>query len=230
MTSVHDSNAGDVYEEGAAPTIRRVVIDPEGDVVLNLAEAELQVSSRALSLGSKVFKALFSPRFSEGLALSRGQGRPIELDDDDTAAMTTLCQVLHHTYRKIHRDVSAESLADLALVADKYDCVEAISQYSSCCLSEWLRPEHNDQFVSAPPYGRLIYPALTFDDAYMFQQITKRAVYQKNGLGHHKAHSIKQFGIPRDICALLPVGLLGKRFLATPFWKPITDDPTQSWF
>lgn len=204
-------------QEAAVPTMRRVVIDPEGDVVLRLAEAELQVSSKALSLGSKVFRALFSPRFSEGVALSRGQGRPIELDDDDTEAMTTMCQVLHHAYRKINRDVSAEALADLARVADKYDCVEAISQYGSCCLSEWLRPENNGQLVSTPPYGHLIYPALTFDDAYAFQQITKRVVYDEHRRDDHKAHSIKQFDIPRNVRTLLPDGLLGKRFLLTFF-------------
>jgi hypothetical protein len=198
-----------VAEEAATHTKHRVVIDPEGDVILQLAEAELQVSSRALSLVSKYWKAMFSPRFSEGTALSRGQGRPIPLEEDNTDAMTTLCQVLHHSYRQVNRDVDAEALVDLAVVADKYDCAEAMSQYGSCCISEWLRPGNKRPALFIPAYGYLIYPALTFDDAYAFQKLTKRVVYHEHRREEHKTHSIKQFGIPRNLRALLPDGLLG---------------------
>ncbi|MCJ1244736.1 hypothetical protein MMC30_001935 [Trapelia coarctata] len=145
-------NTAGMDEEAGATEIRRVVIDPEGDVVLQLAEAELQVSSRALGLVSKVWKAMFSPRFSEGIALLKSQACPIPLEDDDALAMTTLCQVLHHSYRKIDRDISPEGLVDLAFVTDKYDCVEAMSQYSSCCLSEWLCGA-NEGRPTLTPYG-----------------------------------------------------------------------------
>ena len=205
-----DKNLVGVDDSGPATVMRRVVIHPEGDVVLQLAKAELNVSSRALSDASKVWRAMFSPRFSEGIALSLGKSDAIPLEDDDTDAMTNLCMVLHHCYWQIDKDITPEGLVELALVTDKYDCVEAISQFSSCCLTEWLRSADEAWPLSTPSYGCLIYPAFTFDDPYAFQQVTKRLLYCQQHVGTAKAHSIKQYDVPKNVRTLLPHGLLGK--------------------
>lgn len=42
------------------------VIDPDGDLILVLTDAELQVSSKFLCMTSKVFKTMLSPKFAEG--------------------------------------------------------------------------------------------------------------------------------------------------------------------
>lgn len=55
------------------------VIDPDGDLILVLPNAELQVSSKFLCMTSKVFKAMLSTRFAEGTADLVGGIRRINL-------------------------------------------------------------------------------------------------------------------------------------------------------
>jgi len=50
-----------------AEPISKEVIDPEGDLILVLPNAKLQVSSKILCMTSKVFKAMLSTRFAEGI-------------------------------------------------------------------------------------------------------------------------------------------------------------------
>ena len=44
-------------------------VDPAGDVNLCTRRTQFLVSSKALALGSKVFHAMFLPRFEEGVQL-----------------------------------------------------------------------------------------------------------------------------------------------------------------
>ena len=47
-------------------SMSKVVIDPDGDLVLVLPNAEIQVSQKILSLTSTVFKAMLNGNFVEG--------------------------------------------------------------------------------------------------------------------------------------------------------------------
>lgn len=51
----------------------RVIVDDDGDVDLLVGpeETRLRVSSKVLTLASKVFSAMFSDRFKEGNALRK---------------------------------------------------------------------------------------------------------------------------------------------------------------
>ncbi len=62
-----------------AGPVSREVIDPEGDIILILPNAELQVSSKILCMTSKVFKAMLSTNFAEGNADAVGGLRRIDL-------------------------------------------------------------------------------------------------------------------------------------------------------
>ena len=44
----------------------KLVIDPDGDLILILPNGKLQVSSKILCMASKVFKAMLSAKFAEG--------------------------------------------------------------------------------------------------------------------------------------------------------------------
>ena len=57
----------------------RVVIDPDGDLVLVLPNLELQVSSKILCMTSKVFKAMLSTSFAEGNTNLVGGIRRVDL-------------------------------------------------------------------------------------------------------------------------------------------------------
>lgn len=74
------------------------IMDPEGDVLFVLGDFEFRVSSKALSLASPVFKAMFGPNFAEGQGLALGKGiRRIEMHDDDPEAMNILCKCIQIT-------------------------------------------------------------------------------------------------------------------------------------
>lgn len=87
----------------------------------------ISVSSVILSNGSSTFRAMLSPRFKEGQELASAS-TPVEvsLPDDDAQAMTLLCQILHLRNRSMGMPLAPNMLLRLVVLADKYDCTEAI--------------------------------------------------------------------------------------------------------
>jgi hypothetical protein len=73
------------YIQGRSDPIlnNKTIIDPEGDVLFVCGSIydkhTIQVSSKALSLASKVFKTLFSRRFKEGTELANKYIKPLVL-------------------------------------------------------------------------------------------------------------------------------------------------------
>ena len=129
------------------------VADPEGDVRFIIGNSEftkvLRVSSKVLSLASPVFKALFSPKFSEGTALSISQAVPeIRLPDDDPEAMQLILHILHHG-KNAPGILRIELLEKVAVLCDKYDIVKIFAAWSDLWLQgriesatdedEWVR-------------------------------------------------------------------------------------------
>ena len=110
----------DDTQSSASPTFTDV--DPHDDVLLLLGPSKnvsLRVSSKALSLASTVFAALFSPRFSEGQPLSSStEARNVPLPEDDLEAMTQICYAIHF-YRTVPRTISMSLLEKLASLCDK---------------------------------------------------------------------------------------------------------------
>lgn len=114
-----------------ATEIPKVTIDPDGDVILVLDGAELQVSSKALSLASSVFKAMFGPQFLEGQGLSSVSPKRVSLLDDDAAAMTALCNIFHHQSHNVIKEPDQSTLVKIGIICDKYDCSRALRPWST---------------------------------------------------------------------------------------------------
>lgn len=116
-------------------------VDPHGDVLLQLGPSKnvsLRVSSKALSLASPVFAALFSPRFSEGQPLSSStEARNVPLPEDDPEAMTQICYAIHF-YRTVPRIISMPLLEKMASLCDKYDLAVALAAWSELWLRDCL--------------------------------------------------------------------------------------------
>ncbi|KAJ5088458.1 hypothetical protein N7456_012074 [Penicillium angulare] len=116
-------------------------IDAEGDVILVLKDEggilkrKFQVSSKAMSLASPVFKRLFSPGFREGNELHRDGRATVSLGGDDPMPMHTMLLILHHCPpREAH--VTAEQMVKIAIHADKYDCLGPIASWMTMWLSQ----------------------------------------------------------------------------------------------
>jgi hypothetical protein len=117
----------------------------EGDVVFNLKLTRLRVSSAILASASPVFKVMLGPVFREGQDFRSAQyPKQIPLEDD-SAAITRLCFLLHHERDPIDpasQDISladgSEGLFALAVVADKYGCADAVRTTGSSLVSHFV--------------------------------------------------------------------------------------------
>jgi hypothetical protein len=139
-TSKHSEMASS-SDAAASPTPPETVsIDPNGDVLFEVGakadpKVHLLVSSKVLSLASPVFAAMFKHGFQEGRNLSSGSLEPIPLPDDNAEAITLLFNVLHFRSRDVPWSPSLITLAHLAVVCDKYDCVAAVASWSTVWLT-----------------------------------------------------------------------------------------------
>ena len=159
----------------------KIVIDSDGDVYLELKEAELRVSSKILGIASKVFGTMFRPSFQEGLNLAKNETCRIPLPKDDTVAMHVLCLNLYH------QDIPASVvkidpvlLRNVAILADKYACTYALRYWVEICIGELLAlldDETNHIDRSTAPYTNLLLAAYIFECSSHFTDITKRMVY-----------------------------------------------------
>jgi len=134
---------------------------------------QIQVSSCILATVSKVFKALFSSRFAVGQAMRAEHQSPSEiLIKDSHSDLLLLCKLLH--WQKDSGPSSHRQLRDLALIVDKYDCVEAMRHVSYGMLaaidisdSEW--PDEHDMY-------RLVTAAYLLDQPKHFRHLTRQLV------------------------------------------------------
>lgn len=102
----------------------------DGDLILAVGEAQvrLRASANVLLRSSTVFGALLGPHFREGQhAGTAEQPKEIRLHEDDAAAMSDMLNLLHNNPVKgLLLNPTANKILALAVVVDKYDCVEAL--------------------------------------------------------------------------------------------------------
>ncbi|MCJ1396910.1 hypothetical protein MMC11_000101 [Xylographa trunciseda] len=198
-----------------------VDIDANGDVILHLSsETKLRVSSKVLSLASPVFKAMFRSGFAEGSALIQNGSCYVHLSDDNPEAVTRLCRVLHHRSRIPKVWVGNKLMEDMAVLSDKYDCVQSMAYWSTLCLGVGIRAGHEGTTLDG-----LLFPVFTFDQPEYFQLVTKRMVYTMMCAGMDTYYNMPQSTIsmlPKDlvcmlmqflmvyICSLVKAKLIGK--------------------
>lgn len=158
-------------------------IAPEGDVVLIVGSdtsqvARLRVHSLFLKTVSKVFNAMLGPYFREGQAPSGVHPREIALPDDNAGSMTILCQVFHHQYESIEAYLPPKDVFHVAQLADKYDCVSAITRIRTnwldpCTMVNCTRAHDLDNLPNGlEDFGCLVAAAYILDDPRAFREIT----------------------------------------------------------
>ena len=201
------------------------IVDPDGDVMLELSNITLRVSSKVLSLASPVFKAMLGPNFSEGIPTETGL-RTIKLPDDNSALVHYLCCILHHRYNYLEVDVDISLFQGLTLLTDKYDCVKAVQHWGINCLRKLLKEGkcHNFHLGDHPQYSRLLVPAVVFDDPEIFQEVTRLMILEFSKFYHvgywigdrpQALSDAPNLNITEAVQALLPADLMGENFMTT---------------
>ena len=180
--------------------VEMIELDPQGDIVLILKDAKLRVSSETLAHASPVFKAMLRPGFREGDLLRAGGTKPvsIELPEDDTQAITTICSILHQKANKV-KISNAIQLEAIAMMADKYDFAEALSSWGEKCVTDLLKLKKGKAQDK-----RLLLPAYFFNDLDGFELVTQAMVYSHNDVGGAHTDNIVSTKIHDDVYMILP--------------------------
>ena len=155
-------------------------IVPDGDVLLLVGpdKKKLFVHSLVLSNASKVFRAMFGPNFREGQHLASGSLDGVPLPDDDADAIRTLCNVIHLRNKALPEYLAPYDVLQVAIAADKYECVEAIQLASRY----WLKPvKHEEALLDLDmlDFGWLMSAAYLLDDAKAFSEITREMMMER---------------------------------------------------
>ncbi|KAE9969057.1 hypothetical protein EG328_007114 [Venturia inaequalis] len=177
----------------------KVAIDPDGDVLLvvgsNKSQVSLQVSSKVLSVASKMFKTMFFGQFKEAVELANST-TPYEVlvPDDEPVAMIALCSVLHHV--EFTPDLSVLNLSDFAGVADKYDAVKACKLAGKAWLDHiYLQIYGMSGFLLI----RLLNVSYIFDDYQKFKNISKMVLAHPDGCQHVRDFIPDAVGFPDSV-------------------------------
>jgi hypothetical protein len=131
--------ASDLTSLSTLPDGPTTIIDPNGDVIVELSgsgrDVHLRVSSNVLSLASPLFADTLEPHFGN-LPCARTDGpSSIVLTGDDSEAFTLLCNTIHFRTDAIPQNPSPACLENLAVICDKYKCASAIKIHAA----SWMR-------------------------------------------------------------------------------------------
>lgn len=115
------------------------ILHERGDIIIVAGSDESNqykflASSAVLEAASKVFAALLSGRYAEGHNLSTVSPPEVILEDDDSAALTTLLRLCHFRCSGVNQNPIAQELLTLAVTADKYALYGALT----CPFTIWI--------------------------------------------------------------------------------------------
>ncbi|RFU34189.1 hypothetical protein B7463_g2175, partial [Scytalidium lignicola] len=153
-----------------------VQIVADGDVVLVVGpeKVKLRVHSLFLKVVSKPFSAMLGPDWKEGHnILDRNGLAEILLPEDNATALKFICAIIHHQYEMVPQTLAAGDVLGIAVTADKYDCVKALTLASR----NWLQPGEN----KAGDLMLLTAAAYLFQNARAFKEITKAMILNYGG-------------------------------------------------
>jgi hypothetical protein len=172
-------------------------ICPTGDVILVIgpSETRLRVHSMFLRAASKVFEVMLGPNWKECQNLSQKRPPEVFLAEDCVAAMTIICNVLHHRNNAIPSRVEGGLLLRIALAVDKYDLDVAL-QHTMALWMQPLETEGGDHivFLLAASYIR--------GDARMFANLSRHAILHctKSYMIFHKDELLESI-LPAHVCS-----------------------------
>ena len=157
------------------------LIDPDGDVFLEFtnsdgSKSQLLVSSKVLTLASPVFRIMFNSQFKESMSnRSTFQKQSIPLPDDDLEAFTVLCNILHHRNFEVPKELTIDSLENLGVICDKYDCTRVLEIWSTIWLKPWIASHRSVNL------NKLLLIAFLLNNPYAFSRFSWEIISAHSG-------------------------------------------------
>ena len=175
-----------------------VVLDHEGDVILQAGTKELHVSSKILTLASEFFKTMFKPNFREG-STPRSPANPLRvpLPDDDPEALHMILSIIHFSLTKDAKPKSIDHLLNAAILCDKYDMMKKMENH----FLMWL-PSFYGKDMGESTLWKLLRITLLMYHESEFAKVTKQlSLTLTNSTSKQASH----LGIPRNVEGLSPM-------------------------
>ena len=126
-----------------------IFIDQQGDLDLVVGTGEVArtfcVSSKVMRLASPVWRAMLSPDFS--FIEAGNDTSQITFPEDNPTALFILLLASHLRLLEIPKFIDDNTLMELCILCDKYDCVAVLRPW----LSVWLPPLSEILRETAPP-------------------------------------------------------------------------------
>ena len=173
----------------------------DGDTVLIVGsnEVRLHVHSVVVTMVSKPFRALLGPNFKEGQQPKTlgHQLKEIELPEDDAVAMKVVCKVLHHQGDTVDATLSPTILLNVAILADKYDCIAAVRAYGNIWLLNNLKSEETKIIV------KIVAAAYIFQNSLGFKKMTRSLVHYHIGPYYGILDEQSRLVLPMDFLSMV---------------------------
>ncbi|KAK0721578.1 hypothetical protein B0T26DRAFT_641315 [Lasiosphaeria miniovina] len=145
------------------------------DIVHEVDEINLRVSSSVLCLVSPVFSAMLGSPMAEGEAFrARDSPRPfpITLPEDDGKVFAILANVIHHRADAIPFLPATADLLSLAGLVDKYDCAPALMPYGVLWLQRAAERREDPEYAGLLGRCNLLLFAYVLDLPMQFAQLS----------------------------------------------------------
>ncbi|KAK4125835.1 hypothetical protein N657DRAFT_280442 [Parathielavia appendiculata] len=206
----------DDWEPSRAPTVRRLVLDPDGDLILHIgAEVndepdmiDAQVCSVTMRRSSPVFKAMLFGSWIE----AKPSAGPwiVSLPDDKPAPLTIMLAIAHgrfdlvpHMKEGSTRRQDLELMVDVLTVADKYDLTRLLGPWAPWWINIVRYPHRN----SSREIAQGMYVAWQLGSLDRLSSIIKAVVFtiskvELDCLIEYSEHCTSE-GFPPALCRLI---------------------------
>ena len=141
-------------------------------------QIRIRVSSKHLTLASRVFKRILQPGFREGDSLRSGRSTELPLPEDHPFPMSILLNIIHGRLREVPRIVDLCMLTEIAILVDKYELLGITGMF----LDFWLpNLEATIPRVFDSNLRLWICISWVFEKSKIFKQVTRIAQLESQG-------------------------------------------------
>lgn len=184
-----------------------IQVDPAGDLRVLVQHGEqqisFQVSSKAMSLASPVWRTMLDPDgpFKE----SRPDKGEVAFHDDNAEALLILLLAAHLRFQDVPQELWFEQLRSVCIACDKYDCIGLVRPW----ISRWQAREIH--LAGLEVYDQWLFVAWTTGDEETFERVARRFVEISESNG--SKHCYVNWTVLVD----MPPGIVGQCYLRSVF-------------